>query len=209
MRMFLLTCGTAIAALSATLVVAVAAIGAPAAEVDGVWVDGTIHRFSATVPATPGKPPTPLYAMAPVHPSDPLHPLVSARTKGFGAHDHVVADPTPNASFKTVCKVTLTLPGARAKVGTNVLIRQTDDPTRTTAASLRGEPRHGNEAAHLCGPNRTSTPTRPGEVRRHTGGVQLHHPTSRLTPSAGSATVARCPQRATGGRPGGGPWAPG
>lgn len=128
MRMFLLTCGTAIAALSATLVVAVAAIGAPADEVDGVWVDGTIHRFSATVPATPGKPTTPLYAIAPVHPSNPLHPLVSARTKGFGAHDHVIADPTPKASFKTVCKVTLTLPGARARVGTNVLIRQTMTP---------------------------------------------------------------------------------
>ena len=33
--------------------------------------------------------------------------------------------------FKTVCKLTLALPGARAKVGTNILIRQTLTPFGT------------------------------------------------------------------------------
>lgn len=127
MRTFMLTCGSAIAA-SVMLVVAAAALGAPSAELDGVWVNGTIHRFSVTMLTDPGKPTTPLYAIAPVHLSDPLHPLASARTKGFGAHDHVIAYANPKVAFKTVCKIMLTLPGAGAKVGTNILTRQTMTP---------------------------------------------------------------------------------
>jgi hypothetical protein len=109
-------------------VIAATSIGASGADVDNVWVNGKIHRLLATVPAAVGKPTTTPYAIAPVDPSAPLHPLASARTKGFGAHDHVIADPTPKAAFKTVCKLTLTLPGARAKLGTNTRIRQTMTP---------------------------------------------------------------------------------
>ena len=127
MRAFMLACVLAITA-SLTLVGATATLGAPGAELDGVWVNGTIHRFSATVLTDPAKTATPLYAIAPVHSSHPLHPLASAMTKGFGAHDHVIAYANPRVAFKSVCKVTLTLPGAGAKVGTNILIRQTLTP---------------------------------------------------------------------------------
>ena len=95
---------------------------------DRVWVDGSIHYWLRTVAATAGKTTTPLYAIAPVDRARPLHPLADARTKGFGAHDHVIADPHPNRAFVTVCNLTLVLPGPRSKVGSNTLVRRTTTP---------------------------------------------------------------------------------
>jgi len=114
--------------LGATLVTAAAAIGTPTAEVDEVWVDGTIHRLVASGPAAVGKPTTTLYVIARVDLSHPLHPLASATTKRLAAHDHVIANPRPEAELTSVCRLTLTLPGAQADVGLNTLAQQTMTP---------------------------------------------------------------------------------
>src|SRR5689334_24292924 len=61
MRTRTVVCALAVGTLGATLVTAAAAIGTPTAEVDEVWVDGTIHRLVASGPAAVGKPTTTLY----------------------------------------------------------------------------------------------------------------------------------------------------
>jgi hypothetical protein len=123
--MFSLKAVPAIATLGVTLLLAATATGAPFAAVDNVWVGGTIHRFVVTGPASAGAPTTPLYVIASIDPSHPLHALADAKTKGFGAHDHVIAGSHANGAWKTVCKLTLVLPGTRARVGTNALLRET------------------------------------------------------------------------------------
>ena len=120
--------GLVVLVLGLALAVGGTASGAARAGRDRVWVDGSIHYWLRTVAATAGKTTTPLYAIAPVDRARPLHPLADARTKGFGAHDHVIADPHPNRAFVTVCNLTLVLPGPRSKVGSNTLVRRTTTP---------------------------------------------------------------------------------
>jgi hypothetical protein len=115
-------------ALGALLIVAGTASGASGAGGDRVWVGGTVHHFVVTGAAPTGAPTTPLYVIAPVSTSHPLHPLADATTHGFGAHDHVIAVPRSDVAFKTACVLTLVVPGARATVGKNVLVRQTVTP---------------------------------------------------------------------------------
>lgn len=111
--------------LALVLVAAVAA--ARRADIDKVWVNGTVHTFTVTGPGTThGE--TALYVIAPVDPAHPLHPLADARSKGFGAHDHVIADPHPGSAYKTTCDLTLAVPGPKAKPGATVRWRMTLTP---------------------------------------------------------------------------------
>lgn len=114
-------------AATGALVFAASTLAAPRADIDKVWVTGAIHSFMITGPGN-AKNATPLYIIAPVDPAHPLHPLADARTKGFGAHDHVIADPHPGSAYRTTCDLTLTVPGPKAKTGKNVLFRLTLTP---------------------------------------------------------------------------------
>jgi hypothetical protein len=110
---------------------------------DGVWVDGVVHDLSTGPgPAHPTHT-TPLYVISPVSAAHPLHPLAFARPLGFGAHDHVAQIPNAKAPFHGVCDLRLVVPGPKAKVGTNVLARQTLTPVAMKpllhAARLDGE----------------------------------------------------------------------
>lgn len=99
---------------SATLVIALTLAGSAAARSgDGVWVDGKVHGL-VTGPPKAGAPKSilPLYVIAPVSAAHPLHALASARTKGFGAHDHVMA-----SVYDGPCDLTLVVPGPRAGAG--------------------------------------------------------------------------------------------
>ncbi len=88
--------------------------GAQAAgDVDGVWVDGTVHNLLVTGPAAAGAKATPLYVIAPVSPAHALHPLADAATHGFGAHDHVIQLARPAATFHGACDLTLVVPGPK------------------------------------------------------------------------------------------------
>lgn len=118
---------TTLLTMAVTLVVVAAAAAAPRPDVDKVWVNGTVHTFTVTGPGSPHGA-TPLYVIAPVDPAHPLHPLADAKAKGFGAHDHVIADPHANSAFKTTCELTLVVPGSKAKQGTNVRSRVTLTP---------------------------------------------------------------------------------
>ncbi len=95
---------------------------------DGVWVDGTVHELSTGPPPAGAMHPISLYVIAPVSASHPLHALAFAKPLGFGAHDHVAGIPNPNAAYHGACDLTLVVPGAKAKIGSNVLARQTLTP---------------------------------------------------------------------------------
>ena len=116
-----LTAAVALASASTTA-------GATNAFVDGVWVDGSVHELS-TGPAPAGAThPIPLYVIAPISAAHPLHPLAFAKPLGFGAHDHVAAIPDPATAYHGVCDLTLVVPGAKARLGSNVEARQTLTP---------------------------------------------------------------------------------
>lgn len=96
---------------SAVLVIAATFAGSAAARSgDGVWVDGKVHGL-VTGPPEAGAPKNvlPLYVIAPVSAAHPLHAFASARTRGFGAHDHVIA-----SVYDGPCDLTLVVPGPRA-----------------------------------------------------------------------------------------------
>lgn len=116
--------------LAAVCVLAVWATAAAATSrpgIDRVWVNGTVHTFTVTGPGS-AHGATPLYVIAPVDPAHPLHPLATAKAKGFGAHDHVIADPHLSTVFKTSCDLTLIVPGTKAKPNVNVRWRLTLTP---------------------------------------------------------------------------------
>ena len=92
------------------LVAAVALIAVQAAGAEGVWVNGTVHGLVTAPPTTSTQSPVPLYVIAPVSVNHPLHPLADARTKGFGAHDHVAA-----RVFAGPCDITLLVPGPHGR----------------------------------------------------------------------------------------------
>lgn len=96
---------------STALVVAATLAGSAAARAgDGVWVDGRVHGLvTGPLKASASKSALPLYVIAPVSAAHPLHALASARTKGFGAHDHVMA-----SVYDGPCDLTLVVPGPRA-----------------------------------------------------------------------------------------------
>lgn len=111
-------------------IVPAAATHVRASDVDGVWVNGTVHNLVVTGPAQPNaKRVTPLYVIAPVSASHPLHPLADAKLHGFGAHDHVAQIANPNTPFHGVCDLTLVVPGPKAKPGKNIQTRPTLTPT--------------------------------------------------------------------------------
>ena len=118
----------AVAAACLTFTAGGTASGATQADTDRVWVNGSIHQWQVTEAAVAGKPKTPLYVIGPVDSARPLHPLAEASKRGFGAHDHVIADPNPDRAFATACNLTLVLPGPRAKVGRNVSVRRALTP---------------------------------------------------------------------------------
>ena len=95
------------------LVAATLAGGAAARSGDGVWVNGSVHTL-LTLPPKSGSPANvrPLFVIAPVSAAHPLHPLASALTHGFGAHDHVTS-----SMFSGSCDLTLVVPGPRAGTG--------------------------------------------------------------------------------------------
>ena len=99
-----------------------------AAFVDGVWIDGTVHDLATGPPPAGAKQPIALYVIAPVSLAHPLHPLAFAKPLGFGAHDHVADLPNPGAAYQGSCELTLVVPGAKAKVGSNVEARHTLTP---------------------------------------------------------------------------------
>lgn len=113
---------------SAVLIMSVATFAgaAVARSGDGVWVDGKVHGL-VTGPPKAGAPKhaVPLYVIAPVSAAHPLHALASARTKGFGAHDHVMA-----SVYDGPCDLTLVVPGPRAGTA-GVRTRMTLTPAGT------------------------------------------------------------------------------
>jgi hypothetical protein len=111
----------------ATALAAFAATALAAEPGDGVWVDGTVHQLVTGPPPTAGKP-VRLYVIAPVSRAHPLHPLASARTHGFGAHDHVIALTNQSTTFHGLCDLTLVVPGPKARLGANVEARSTLTP---------------------------------------------------------------------------------
>jgi hypothetical protein len=98
-----------------------------AGDVDGVWVDGTVHNLVVTGPASKQAKATPLYVIAPVSATHPLHPLADAKTHGFGAHDHVIDLARPASAFHGACELTLVVPGPKAAPG-NIATRPTLTP---------------------------------------------------------------------------------
>ncbi len=118
----------AMVSLCLTSAIAASADRVQAGFVDGVWINGVVHTL-ATGPG-PAKPThtVPLYVIAPVSVAHPLHPLAFAKPLGFGAHDHVAQIPNPKTTFHGVCDLNLVVPGARAKLGSNVQARQTLTP---------------------------------------------------------------------------------
>jgi hypothetical protein len=92
------------------VVATVAFVAAQAAAAEGVWVNGTVHGLVTAPPTGSTQSPVPLYVIAPVSARHPLHPLADARTRGFGAHDHVAAK-----VFTGPCDLTLLVPGPRGK----------------------------------------------------------------------------------------------
>lgn len=106
------------------LVAAAALAAAQAAAAEGVWVNGTVHGLVTAPPTSSTQTPVPLYVIAPVSASHPLHPLADARTKGFGAHDHVAA-----RVFAGPCDLTLVVPGPHGKGA--VAMRSTLTPSGT------------------------------------------------------------------------------
>ena len=64
-----------VTALCLALTAGGTASGAPRADTDRVWVDGSIHQWLVTEAAVAGKPKTPLYVIGPVDSARPLHPL--------------------------------------------------------------------------------------------------------------------------------------
>ena len=120
-----LTITTAVALI---LVAAAAASGR--ADVDKVWVNGIERSFTVTG-APQAATTTPLFVIAPIDPAHPLHSAADAASKGFGAHDHVMRLPSGASTYETNCALTLVVPGARAKPGANILVRQTLTPAGT------------------------------------------------------------------------------
>lgn len=112
------------------LILATAAAAAGRADVDKVWVNGSQRSFTVTGPARAATT-TRLFVIAPIHLAHPLHPAADAAGKGFGAHDHVMQLPPGSRTYETNCALTLVVPGARAKPGANVLVRQTLTPAGT------------------------------------------------------------------------------
>jgi len=118
------------------LVTAVACVAAQAAAAEGVWVNGTVHGLVTTPPTASTANPVPLYVIAPVSASHPLHPLADARTKGFGAHDHVAA-----RVFTGPCDLTLVVPGphGRGAVATRSTLTPSGAHPLVYAAKLGGK----------------------------------------------------------------------
>ena len=96
-----------ILSLASLLTATTFAGGAAAKNGDGVWVNGVVHGLVTGLPKTSDpKTVAPLYVIAPVNAAHPLHALASALTKGFGAHDHVIA-----SVLDGPCDITLVVPG--------------------------------------------------------------------------------------------------
>jgi hypothetical protein len=110
--------------LAAAFVAPVAA----APPLDGVWVNGRVHKLVVTGPASASAHAIPLYVIAPLSAAHPLHPLADAKTHGFGAHDHVVALTHPSTTFHGACDLTLVVPGPKAMVGKTIRTRSTLTP---------------------------------------------------------------------------------
>lgn len=123
---------TVLAVLVAALLAVPTALAAVTSS-DGVWANGTVHHLvvtglAPTSPAPTGTQATPLYVIAPVSASRPLHPAADAMTKGFGAHDHVIALAHHAASSRGTCDLTLVVPGPNAQLGQTVKARSTVTP---------------------------------------------------------------------------------
>jgi hypothetical protein len=115
---------------SVALILVASAAAAGGTDIDKVWVNGAKKSFIVTGPPR-ARTTTPLFVIAPIDPAHPLHSAADAASKGFGAHDHVMQVPPGASSFKTNCALTLVVPGPRAKVGTNILVRPTLTPAGT------------------------------------------------------------------------------
>jgi hypothetical protein len=109
------------------LTTAAAGSGAPQPGLDKVWVNGVVHPFQITGPGTAANQVT-LYFIAAVDRLAPLHSAADAKAKGFGPHDHVIADPHPATPYAKTCDLTLTVPGPRAQPNVNVRLRMTLTP---------------------------------------------------------------------------------
>lgn len=120
------------------VVMAVAlAIGVPSAAADGVWVGGTVHGLATAPPSGNAQRPTRLYVIAPISARHPLHALADARTRGFGAHDHVAP-----SVFSGPCDLTLVVPGpkaARATVETRMTLTPAGPHPLVYAVRLGGQ----------------------------------------------------------------------
>jgi len=121
----------AVAALIGASAVFAAATHVRASFVDGVWVNGTVHKLVTGPPPANAKHPIRLYVIAPVSSAHPLHPLAFAKPLSFGAHDHVAALSNPKAGYHGSCDLTLVVPGPKARPASNVDVRRTLTPAGT------------------------------------------------------------------------------